>query len=68
MIAYEKWLQSAGPERQRELAILRLTGLFDRPDLARLPACVRDEPDQAANPGLTDALVPLKDTRMEHRP
>ena len=31
MIAYERWLQSAGPERQRELAVLRLTGLFDRP-------------------------------------
>ena len=31
MIAYERWLQSAGPERQRELALLRLTGLFDRP-------------------------------------
>ena len=31
MIAYERWLQSAGPERGRELALLRLTGLFDRP-------------------------------------
>ncbi len=31
MIAYERWLQSAGPERARELAVLRLTGLFDRP-------------------------------------
>jgi hypothetical protein len=31
MIAYERWLQSAGPERRRELALLRLTGLFDRP-------------------------------------
>ncbi len=31
MIAYERWLQSGGPERQRELAVLRLTGLFDRP-------------------------------------
>ncbi|MBI1381810.1 MAG: hypothetical protein GC161_12070 [Planctomycetaceae bacterium] len=31
MIAYERWLQSGGPPRQRELAVLRLTGLFDRP-------------------------------------
>jgi hypothetical protein len=31
MVAYERWLQSAGVERQRELAVLRLTGLFDRP-------------------------------------
>jgi hypothetical protein len=31
MVAYERWLQSGGPERQRELAVLRLTGLFDRP-------------------------------------
>ena len=31
MIAYERWLLSGGPERQRELAVLRLTGLFDRP-------------------------------------
>lgn len=29
--AYEHWLRSGGPERQRELAVLRLTGLFDRP-------------------------------------
>jgi tetratricopeptide (TPR) repeat protein len=31
MVAYERWLQSGGPQRQRELAVLRLTGLFDRP-------------------------------------
>ncbi len=31
MVAYEHWLQSAGLDRQRELAVLRLTGLFDRP-------------------------------------
>ena len=37
MITYERWLKSAGPERQRELAILRLTGLFDRPISPPLP-------------------------------
>jgi tetratricopeptide (TPR) repeat protein len=31
MIAYERWLKSAGPRWQRELALLRLSGLFDRP-------------------------------------
>lgn len=31
MFAYERWFESAGPDRQRELALLRLTGLFDRP-------------------------------------
>lgn len=59
MIAYERWLQSAAPERQRELAILRLTGLFDRPISRELLNVLRTEP---AIPGLTDTLVKLKDT------
>ena len=58
MIAYEHWLQSAGPERQRELAILRLTGLFDRPMSRDCLQALRHEPAIA---GLTDALVKLKD-------
>jgi hypothetical protein len=41
MLAYERWLQSAGPERQRELALLRLTGLFDRP-ITRAQGALRD--------------------------
>lgn len=56
MIAYERWLQSAGPERQRELAVLRLTGLFDRP-MAK--PCLRALRAKPAIPGLTDALVTL---------
>lgn len=56
MVAYERWLQSAGPERQRELAVLRLTGLFDRPMARRCLQALRAEP---AIPGLTDALVTL---------
>jgi hypothetical protein len=60
MLAYEKWLQSAGPERQRELALLRLTGLFDRPISADCLRALRAEP---AIPGLTDELVKLKDTQ-----
>ncbi len=60
MIAYERWLQSAGPERQRELALLRLTGLFDRPMSRDCLQALREEP---AIPGLTDALVKLKETQ-----
>jgi tetratricopeptide (TPR) repeat protein len=56
MIAYERWLQSGGPERQRELAVLRLTGLFDRPMAKRCLQALRAEPPI---PGLTDALVKL---------
>ncbi len=58
MIAYERWLQSAGRERQRELAILRLTGLFDRPISRDCLQALRAKP---AIRGLTDALVALKD-------
>jgi tetratricopeptide (TPR) repeat protein len=60
MIAYERWLASAGPESERELALLRLTGLFDRPISADCLQALRAEP---AIPGLTDALVKLKDTQ-----
>ncbi len=60
MIAYERWLQSAGPERARELAVLRLTGLFDRPMSHDCLQALRAEP---AIPGLTDLLVKLKDTQ-----
>ena len=56
MVAYERWLQSGGPERQRELAVLRLTGLFDRPMAKRCLLALRAEP---AILGLTDALVKL---------
>jgi tetratricopeptide (TPR) repeat protein len=31
MIAYERWLRSAGRQHRVELALLRLMGLFDRP-------------------------------------
>ncbi|MFM9962323.1 MAG: TIR domain-containing protein, partial [Planctomycetaceae bacterium] len=56
MIAYERWLQSGGPQRQRELAVLRLTGLFDRPMVKSCLQALRAEP---SIPGLTDALVKL---------
>lgn len=56
MVAYERWLHSGGPERQRELAVLRLTGLFDRPMAKLCLQALRAEP---SIPGLTDALVKL---------
>ena len=56
MVAYERWLQSGGPERQRELAVLRLTGLFDRPMAKSCLQTLRAEP---SIPGLTDTLVKL---------
>jgi hypothetical protein len=62
MIAYERWLKSAGPERQRELALLRLTGLFDRPVSRENLRALCAEPAIA---GLTDALVGLTDRQLE---
>lgn len=56
MIAYERWLQNGGPERQRELAVLRLTGLFDRPMAKGCLQALRAEP---SIPGLTDTLEKL---------
>ncbi len=58
MVAYERWLKSGPPERQRELALLRLTGLFDRPMAKGCLQALRAEP---AIPGLTDGLVELTD-------
>jgi hypothetical protein len=59
MAAYERWLASAGPYRQRELAFLRLTGLFDRPIPHDCLETLRAKP---AIRGLTSDLVKLKDT------
>ena len=56
MVAYERWLKSGGPERERELAVLRLTGLFDRPMAMGCLQALRAEPPIA---GLTDLLVKL---------
>lgn len=56
MTAYERWLLSGGPKHQRELAVLRLTGLFDRPMAKGCLQALRAEPAIA---GLTDTLVKL---------
>ncbi len=58
MIAYEKWFKSAGEEQQRELEILRLTGLFDRPITIDCLKALRARP---AIPSLTDAVVKLSE-------
>lgn len=57
MVAYERWLQSSGPERQRELAVLRLTGLFDRPMARR--GCMQALRTGPVISGLTETLVKL---------
>ncbi|MDA0808235.1 MAG: hypothetical protein O2945_02900 [Planctomycetota bacterium] len=47
-------------QRQRQLAILRLTGLFDRPITPDCLAALRADPPI---PGLTDVITPLTDAQ-----
>ncbi len=56
MEAYEKWFAGEGAQGQRQLAILRLLGLFDRPASKDCLDALRAEPVIA---GLTEALVGL---------
>ena len=56
MEAYEKWLQREGEKGQRQLAVLRLLGLFDRPASKGCLDALRKEPAIA---GLTEPLVGL---------
>ncbi|MGH8487720.1 MAG: NACHT domain-containing protein [Gammaproteobacteria bacterium] len=56
MEAYEKWFAGEGAQGQRQLAILRLLGLFDRPASKNCLDALRAEPVIA---GLTEALVGL---------
>jgi tetratricopeptide (TPR) repeat protein len=59
MAIYEKWLLGKGSEDAlRQLAVLRLLGLFDRPADAGCLAALRKEPVIA---GLTEPLVGLAD-------
>lgn len=56
MAAYEQWLLSdGGEEGKRQVAVLQLMGLFDRPADKGCLAALRSE----AIPGLTDPLVGL---------
>ena len=56
MEAYENWLQREGGQGQRQLAVLRLLGLFDRPASRACLDAMRKEPVIA---GLTEPLVGL---------
>src|SRR5438552_10742659 len=54
--AYERWLNEGGKDGARQLAVLRLLGLFDRPADAGCMAALRSKPPIA---GLTEPLVGL---------
>jgi hypothetical protein len=56
MAAYEKWLSAAGEEGKRQLAVLHLLALFDRPADAGCITALRQEP---VIDGLTEPLVGL---------
>lgn len=61
MAAYEEWLLQGGDEGRREVAILRLMGLFDRPADAGCIDALRKEPIA----GLNEALVGIEDDDWE---
>src|SRR6185503_17329960 len=52
--AYEKWFESGDEQAKRQLAILRLLGLFDRPASNGCLTALRAQPKIA---GLSDAIV-----------
>ena len=60
--AYESWLAGDSDESRRELAVLRLLGLFDRPATADCVAALLQPPTIA---GLTDPLVGIADDDWE---
>jgi len=58
--AYERWLLQTGEAGERQVAVLRLLGLFDRPADPGCLAALRAEPVIA---GLTDPLIGLTDAQ-----
>jgi tetratricopeptide (TPR) repeat protein len=63
MAAYEQWLiRDGGDAGRREVAVLRLMGLFDRPADAGCLAALRSETIQ----GLTEPLAGLPDDDWEY--
>jgi len=63
MTAYEQWLlRDGGEEGRREVAVLRLMGLFDRPADAGCLAALRSE----TIPGLTESLTGLGEDDWEY--
>jgi tetratricopeptide (TPR) repeat protein len=61
MAAYEQWLLSGGEEGRREVTVLRLMGLFDRPADAACLQALRSE----TIPGLNEPIVGLEDDDWE---
>jgi len=57
MAAYQKWMKDNSDEARRELAILRILGLFDRPATTDCLKALRDSP---AIQGLTEPLLDLR--------
>jgi hypothetical protein len=62
MAAYEQWLLSGGEEGRREVAVLRLMGLFDRPAAAGCLAALRNK----SIAGLTKPLTGLAESDWEY--
>ena len=60
--AYVKWMEDDSDEARREVALLKLLGLFDRPATADCVAALRQAP---AIPGLTEPLVGLAEDDWE---
>jgi hypothetical protein len=63
MDAYVEWLEDGSDEALRELAVLRIAGLFDRPAGAACLDALRREP---VIPGLTEALADLEDDDWDY--
>jgi hypothetical protein len=60
LAAYERFFEAGGATGQRQLSILRLLGLFDRPASPDVLAALRQPP---AIPELTESLIELSDGR-----
>jgi len=62
MEAYERWFDREGEDGRRQLAVMRLLGLFDRPASRSCLDALREEPVIA---GLTEPLVGLSPRQWE---